>query len=260
MRPGAALERLAALAKREDLAHHSLRGDLASFAAGICQYLSTPLASAPTLTRHHSQAEHSNDQPGERALWGVWKQVRVISQLDTDRREKGRPGHRWCLSRPRRAEPGHRVAGHLASSNIAELAKEPKGVHPEQGGSGHACPQPSACPCWAIPAESGNTPARLQPHDTSRVCMHARMDSKARKPLVPEAGPRDRGQVAPGGVSGRAEPSAQLAARLRAGEAWQDNDLIFCEPDRRPWNPDHVSKRFKRLAAALVREAGKEAP
>jgi len=71
---------------------------------------------------------------------------------------------------------------HLASSNIAELAKEPKGVHPELGGSGHACPQPSACPCWAIPAESGNTPARLQPHDTSRVRMHARMDSKARKP------------------------------------------------------------------------------
>ena len=46
MRPGAALERLAALAKREDLAHHSLRGDLAGFAAGICQYLSTPLGLA----------------------------------------------------------------------------------------------------------------------------------------------------------------------------------------------------------------------
>ena len=37
-----------------------------------------------------------------------------------------------------------------------------------------------------------------------------------------------------------------------AGDAWQDNDLIFCQGDGRPWNPDHVSKRFKRLA----RDAG----
>jgi integrase len=47
----------------------------------------------------------------------------------------------------------------------------------------------------------------------------------------------------------REHRKAQLAARLRAGEAWQDNDLIFCQADGRPWNPDHVSKRFKRLAA-----------
>jgi hypothetical protein len=30
--------------------------------------------------------------------------------------------------------------------------------------------------------------------------------------------------------------------------AWQDNHLVFCQPDGRPWLPDHVSKRFKRLA------------
>ena len=30
--------------------------------------------------------------------------------------------------------------------------------------------------------------------------------------------------------------------------AWQDNDMVFCQPDGRPWLPDHVSKRFKRLA------------
>jgi hypothetical protein len=28
----------------------------------------------------------------------------------------------------------------------------------------------------------------------------------------------------------------------------QGNDLVFCQPDGRPWLPDHVSKRFKRLA------------
>ena len=36
---------------------------------------------------------------------------------------------------------------------------------------------------------------------------------------------------------------------MAAGPAWQDNDLIFCQADGRPWNPDHVSKRFKKLAA-----------
>jgi hypothetical protein len=30
--------------------------------------------------------------------------------------------------------------------------------------------------------------------------------------------------------------------------AWQDNDLVFCQPDGRAWLPDHASKRFKRLA------------
>jgi len=42
---------------------------------------------------------------------------------------------------------------------------------------------------------------------------------------------------------------AQLRQRLVAGEGWQDNDLVFCQLDGRPWNPDHVSKRFKKLAA-----------
>ena len=35
---------------------------------------------------------------------------------------------------------------------------------------------------------------------------------------------------------------------MKAGAAWQDNDLIFCQAGGRPWNPDHVSKRFKKLA------------
>lgn len=42
---------------------------------------------------------------------------------------------------------------------------------------------------------------------------------------------------------------AQLAARLRAGEGWQDNDLIFCKEDGTPYRPDYVTRRFKRLAA-----------
>jgi integrase len=43
----------------------------------------------------------------------------------------------------------------------------------------------------------------------------------------------------------RQHRKAQLRLRLTAGEAWQDNDLVFCQTDGRPWNPDHVSKRFK---------------
>lgn len=47
----------------------------------------------------------------------------------------------------------------------------------------------------------------------------------------------------------REHRKAQLAARLRAGQAWQDNDLVFCKDDGTPWKPDHVSRRFKQLAA-----------
>ena len=47
----------------------------------------------------------------------------------------------------------------------------------------------------------------------------------------------------------REHRKAQLAVRLRAGQAWQDNDLEFCQHDGTPWKPDHVSKRFKRLVA-----------
>jgi integrase len=42
---------------------------------------------------------------------------------------------------------------------------------------------------------------------------------------------------------------AQVLQALEADTAWQDNDLVFCQPDGRPWNPDYVTKRFKRLAA-----------
>jgi integrase len=44
----------------------------------------------------------------------------------------------------------------------------------------------------------------------------------------------------------------QLAERLRASTAWEDNDLIFCRADGSPWPPDQVSRLFKRYA----REAG----
>jgi len=48
----------------------------------------------------------------------------------------------------------------------------------------------------------------------------------------------------------REHRKAQLRLRLKAGEAWQDNDLVFCQEDGRPWNPDHVSKEFKKQAAS----------
>ena len=47
----------------------------------------------------------------------------------------------------------------------------------------------------------------------------------------------------------RGHHETQELERMLAGEAWQDNDLVFCQADGRPWNPDHVSKRFRRLAA-----------
>ncbi len=47
----------------------------------------------------------------------------------------------------------------------------------------------------------------------------------------------------------RARRKAQLRARMMAGGTWQDNDLVFCRDDGTLWNPDYVSRRFKRLAA-----------
>src|ERR1017187_2543917 len=34
-----------------------------------------------------------------------------------------------------------------------------------------------------------------------------------------------------------------------AGPDWQDHDLVFCQPDGRPYRPDYVTRRFQRLAA-----------
>ena len=40
-----------------------------------------------------------------------------------------------------------------------------------------------------------------------------------------------------------------LAQQIASGHRWPGtNDLVFCQLDGRPWLPDHVSKRFKRLA------------
>ena len=47
----------------------------------------------------------------------------------------------------------------------------------------------------------------------------------------------------------RAAKGTQDLERMLAGEAWEDNDLVFCRDDGRPWNPDYVSKHFKKLAA-----------
>lgn len=47
----------------------------------------------------------------------------------------------------------------------------------------------------------------------------------------------------------RIHHDAQVLQALEADAVWNDNDLIFCQPDGRPWNPDYVTRRFKRLAS-----------
>ena len=47
----------------------------------------------------------------------------------------------------------------------------------------------------------------------------------------------------------REHRKAQLAARLKAGQVWEDNDFVFCREDGSPSPPDYVSRRFKALAA-----------
>jgi integrase len=41
----------------------------------------------------------------------------------------------------------------------------------------------------------------------------------------------------------------QVAERLPASSAWEDNDLIHCRPDGSPWPPDYVSREWKHYAA-----------
>lgn len=42
----------------------------------------------------------------------------------------------------------------------------------------------------------------------------------------------------------------QTEMRLAMGEAWQDNDLIFCRPTGEPWPPDLVSRRWRNAVKA----------
>jgi integrase len=44
----------------------------------------------------------------------------------------------------------------------------------------------------------------------------------------------------------------QLAARLRAGSAWQNHDLVFCHADGSPVPPHHLNRRWNEL----VEESG----
>jgi integrase len=45
----------------------------------------------------------------------------------------------------------------------------------------------------------------------------------------------------------RAHRRAQLAARMRASAAWEDNDLVFCREDGSGYKPEYVYRRFVRL-------------
>lgn len=44
----------------------------------------------------------------------------------------------------------------------------------------------------------------------------------------------------------------QARRRLELGEAYRDDDLIFCREDGTPFPPDYVSRRFRELAAAAA--------
>ena len=47
----------------------------------------------------------------------------------------------------------------------------------------------------------------------------------------------------------KAHKETQDLERQFAGAGWADHDLIFCQPDGTPHNPDRVYRRFRRLAA-----------
>jgi len=45
----------------------------------------------------------------------------------------------------------------------------------------------------------------------------------------------------------RAHRKRQAAERLTAGEDWQDNNLVFCQPDGRPYTRDALNWRFGKM-------------
>ncbi|WP_433230886.1 tyrosine-type recombinase/integrase [Actinomadura formosensis] len=48
----------------------------------------------------------------------------------------------------------------------------------------------------------------------------------------------------------RALKTRQAAERLKAGKAYQDNDLVFCHEDGRPYTAQHVRHRFRMVLKA----------
>ena len=50
----------------------------------------------------------------------------------------------------------------------------------------------------------------------------------------------------------RAHRTAQLEERLRAGSEWQDNGLVFTQPNGKPVDPRADNRAWK----ALLRDAG----
>ena len=49
----------------------------------------------------------------------------------------------------------------------------------------------------------------------------------------------------------KAHKKRQAAERLAAGEAWHDNDLVFCHPDGQPYHPERASREFDRMVERL---------
>jgi integrase len=45
----------------------------------------------------------------------------------------------------------------------------------------------------------------------------------------------------------QAHKKIQARERLAAGEDWEDNDLVFCHPDGRPYSRDGLNYRFGRV-------------
>lgn len=45
----------------------------------------------------------------------------------------------------------------------------------------------------------------------------------------------------------RAHRTRQAAEKLKAGEAYQDSDLVFCHEDGRPYTAQHVRHRFRKI-------------
>ncbi|WP_067829674.1 site-specific integrase [Actinomadura kijaniata] len=58
----------------------------------------------------------------------------------------------------------------------------------------------------------------------------------------------------------RAHRTRQAAEKLKAGEAYQDNDLVFCQEDGRPYAAHQVRRRFRHVLTAAGLNAAEWCP
>lgn len=132
----------------------------------------------------------------------------------------------------------------------------------------HGCDDPAACaqPHHRRPCPPNCRMHRKRPRGCPRACLpgctaHARHCPHRQGGGLQFGEPKSQAGRRPIALPEplvtllRGHRKTQAAERLRAGSTWEENDLVFCQQNGRPLDPDGHSKAWKRfLAKAGIRE------